>query len=263
MFSDVKGMRSTITKRCSKCGECKILEEFCFFDKPKNIRRPDCKACQKKYKSENRERIAAHRKAYRSLPEVKAKEKAYAIEYRKDRVKGRKIERRYIEKNKDKVDARRKAYLQREDVKARNRERRKTPERRSHTREYERSRKQMDPVFRIRKIISVHVAHMLQSNGTRKATSFLKAISYTMTQLKEHLEKQFAPWMTWDNYGPYKVSTWDDNDSSTWTWHVDHIIPQSKLPYTSLDSDTFRQCWALENLRPLSAKQNVNEGARR
>ena len=48
------------------------------------------------------------------------------------------------------------------------------------------------------------------------------------------------------------AKTWNDNDQSTWTWNIDHIIPQSTLPYTSMDDEIFKKCWALENLRPLS-----------
>ena len=46
-------------------------------------------------------------------------------------------------------------------------------------------------------------------------------------------------------------------------WHIDHIIPQSLLPYSSMEDDNFKKCWALSNLRPLSAKQNLLDGANR
>ena len=69
--------------------------------------------------------------------------------------------------------------------------------------------------------------------------------------------------MTWENHGVYNLNTWDDNDQSTWKWNIDHIIPQSKLPYTSMEDDNFKKCWALENLRPYSAKQNIIDGNKR
>lgn len=72
---------------------------------------------------------------------------------------------------------------------------------------------------------------------------------------------QFEPWMTWGNHGRYS-KLWNDNDSLTWTWQIDHIISQSKLPYTSMTDENFKKCWALENLRPLSAKQNIIKGDR-
>jgi 5-methylcytosine-specific restriction endonuclease McrA len=69
--------------------------------------------------------------------------------------------------------------------------------------------------------------------------------------------------MNWNNHGKYNAKTWDDNDPSTWTWQVDHIIPRSDLPYTSMEDDNFKKCWSLDNLRPLSAKQNIIEGSQK
>ena len=58
--------------------------------------------------------------------------------------------------------------------------------------------------------------------------------------------------MSWDNWGPYVK----DNK----TWQIDHIIPQSKLVYTSMEDDNFKKCWALENLRPLESIENIKKG---
>ena len=69
--------------------------------------------------------------------------------------------------------------------------------------------------------------------------------------------------MTRDNQGPYKLNNWNDNDPTTWVWQLDHIIPHSRFPYATMDCQEPRDCWALENLRPLSAKQNVKEGDNR
>lgn len=56
---------------------------------------------------------------------------------------------------------------------------------------------------------------------------------------------------------------WDEKDSSTWTWQIDHIKPQSLFDYKSMEDDEFNQCWALENLRPYSSKQNWLDGINR
>lgn len=53
----------------------------------------------------------------------------------------------------------------------------------------------------------------------------------------------------------------DDNDSSTCTWQIDHIVPQSNLPYTSVVDKNFKLCWSSLNLRPCSAKQNILDGS--
>jgi uncharacterized Fe-S center protein len=44
------------------------------------------------------------------------------------------------------------------------------------------------------------------------------------------------------------------------TWNIDHIIPQSSLPYNSMEEENFQKCWALENLRPMEAFANIKKG---
>jgi hypothetical protein len=120
-----------------------------------------------------------------------------------------------------------------------------------------------DISFNLRSQVSKNIARILKAqNSSKMGNSVLEFLPYSMRELKEHLEKQFEPWMNWLNWGPYN-SDWDDNDSSTWTWQIDHIVPQSKLLYTSMLDDNFQKCWSLKNLRPLSSKQNLLDGNRR
>lgn len=89
---------------------------------------------------------------------------------------------------------------------------------------------------------------------------YQKNIGYTLSELKSHLESKFEFWMNWNNLGVYNPKTWNDQDPKTWVWQLDHIIPQSKLLYSSMNDDNFKKCWALENLQPLSAKSNFLKG---
>jgi hypothetical protein len=121
-----------------------------------------------------------------------------------------------------------------------------------------------DPLFKIRSRVSCEVRRALTKLGLSKNKhSILKYLPYTLNELKEHLEQQFETWMNWSNWGKYDVKTWDDNDVSTWTWQIDHIIPQADLLYTSMEDDNFQKCWALNNLRPYSSKQNLLDGVSR
>jgi len=123
---------------------------------------------------------------------------------------------------------------------------------------YKKSRRLKDPQYRLRKSISYSVWYYMNKNGSSKGNnSVVRFLPYTIGELKKHLEGLFENWMNWDNYGAYHISEWDDDDQSTWTWQIDHIIPQSKLPYTSMDDENFKKCWNLCNLRPLSSKENL------
>lgn len=119
-------------------------------------------------------------------------------------------------------------------------------------------KRQKDPNFKLRNNISRMVRRALQGNKSR--LSFLTYVEYTMIELRKHLESLFEPWMSWNNWGTYNPQTWCDNDSSTWTWQIDHIIPQSKLPFVSMTDDNFKKCWALDNLCPLNSKTNISKG---
>lgn len=121
-----------------------------------------------------------------------------------------------------------------------------------------------DILYRTRTIISSSIRDYLTNNSSKKdGKSCLNYLEYSMEDLKIHLENQFEPWMTWENWGRYDPKIWDDNDQSTWTWNIDHIIPHSKFLYTSMDSDEFKKCWNLGNLRPLSSKINLLDGSKR
>jgi hypothetical protein len=119
-------------------------------------------------------------------------------------------------------------------------------------------------IFKLRTNMSNAINMALKSaNGSKQGKSVMDFLSYDIEELKAHLESQFEPWMTWNNQGKYVAETWKDNDQSTWTWNIDHIIPQADLPFASMGDENFRKCWALSNLRPYSSKQNQLDGATR
>lgn len=121
---------------------------------------------------------------------------------------------------------------------------------------WEQRKKKEDPCFKVRKNLSRMVNLYLHKGGyASKGISFFAAVGYTLDDLRAHLESLWEPWMNWENYGPYTL------DGGR-TWQVDHIIPQSKLPYDSVQHPNFIQCWALTNLRPLDSKENVEKGNR-
>lgn len=131
-----------------------------------------------------------------------------------------------------------------------------------------RERYHTDPFFRLRDIASKLVrAALKQQGGDKGGGTIADFVSWAPEELVEHIEQQFQlpgnEWMTLENHGKYDAKTWDDNDPSTWKWNLDHIVPQSDLPYASMEDDNFKKCWALSNLRPYSAKQNILDGSRR
>jgi len=122
---------------------------------------------------------------------------------------------------------------------------------------YESNKLKNDIIFKINKNITN------KFRGLSKNCSKKIFLDYSMQELKEHLESKFEYWMSWNNYGIYNPEKWNDNDPSTWTWQIDHIIPKSTFNYKSVNDEEFKKCWSLDNLRPYSAKLNIIEGSNR
>lgn len=100
------------------------------------------------------------------------------------------------------------------------------------------AKRRLDPAQRVVDAIRRRIRHVIrgQSKGV------FAAFGYTAEELRAHLEARFRPGMTWTNYGLRGEK-----------WHVDHVRPVSsfKLP------DEMIQCFALTNLQPLWAKDNL------
>ena len=85
----------------------------------------------------------------------------------------------------------------------------------------------------------------IRRNGTSSRVEEL--CGYSIAELRQHIERQFTKGMTWDRFMAGEI-------------HIDHIVPQKSF---DLQDDTeWRACWALTNLRPVWAKDNLEKGSR-
>jgi len=182
------------------------------------------------------------------------------------KIRKNKNQKKYYSQNKDDRIEYAKCYRLKNDdeLKDKARAKRQTIEYKEYYRNYVKDykkKKKLDPSFVLRETISHAINEQLKKNySSKNKNSCLNYLPYTIDELKNHLESLFESWMNWNNRGIYKISEWNDNDQSTWKWQLDHIIPQSDLPYVSMEDDNFKKCWSLENLRPYCAKQNNLDG---
>jgi D-sedoheptulose 7-phosphate isomerase len=221
-------------KTCSKCNLIKDFNEF-------RVNRNMCKSCEKEYRINNKEKERLQKKEYakNNIDKLKNRSKIYYIN------------------NKEKIDNKNRAYYYDNKDIINNKNREYYKNNKELTNAYQRKRLKTDPNFKLRKRVSHSIWQFLKLNGGSKENkSILNYLPYTIDELKQHLELLFDPWMNWNNYGPYKVKEWDDNNESTWKWQIDHIIPQSEFKFSSMEEKEFKECWALSNLRPLSSKNN-------
>jgi hypothetical protein len=81
-----------------------------------------------------------------------------------------------------------------------------------------------------------------QAVSNNQNTKYLDILGYKKEQLKSHLEKQFTKDMTWKAFRNGDI-------------HIDHIKPQSL--FNLKDINDIKECWSLNNLQPLWAKDNI------
>ncbi len=107
-----------------------------------------------------------------------------------------------------------------------------------------RNRYKINPSYRLAQNIARVMRFCL--NGRKNSRTF-DMLGYSVKELKSHLQRHFQEGMNWSNYGK---------------WHVDHVIPISAFNFDSQECIDFKRCWALDNLRPMWARENWAKGAK-
>lgn len=93
------------------------------------------------------------------------------------------------------------------------------------------------------RVVNSMRARMWAAVKGRSDGALFSRLMYSREELVAHLESRFQPGMSWANYG---------------TWHIDHIRPCVSFDMT--DACDFEAAWALDNLQPLWASDNVQKG---
>lgn len=241
-----------------QCKQCFSNQTKLFYEIDENRQRRNLSS--KKYAEDHKEENRKRAKTYAAThKEEKKNYDKYYNDINKEKIKQNKKE--YNIQNKEHLKEKKKIYVE---------ENRK--EIYEYQNSYKKERRQKDPIFRFREIVSSQVRIKLQSTGISKNHQSIKdhllddewfeniwTKLEALFSLPSNLTKDGKVWMTRYNWGLYNSNLWDDNDPSTWTWQVDHIIPHSSFNYIDMDCDAFKECWSIENLRPLNAKININE----
>lgn len=235
-----------MSKVCQKCSFIKSFEEFYNHKHNRDGKANVCKECQKQKEREkynnNKEKKLEYQREYQRKNSDKVSQ-YYKEYYNKNYDEILEYSKNYYHENKEDAASRSKHWREKNKDKIKQYRENNKEHINQLSRESKRKRRQ-DPIYRLRERISNSVRKMLKkmNNTSKNTSSILKFLPYSPEELKNHLESQFSPEMTWDNYGTL--------------WEIDHIYPQSLLPFSSLDDDNFLLCWGLNNLRPLLSIEN-------
>jgi len=257
------------TKKCTKCGEIKSLDDFHRDGTKKGGYYSSCKVCQKKYRKEyydrhrdeailyakewgkkNPDKRKEYQKNYRcgSREMLNERGEKYRQENREIiRKKGREYYHRTKERFREKFKEKwRLYYCEHKDALAeRAKEYHKTAEFKLW-RKKRRAQISLTPRYKIDNAMRAAIYECLK--GEKAGRKWEKLAGYSLSELMGHLEEQFDEKMTWQNYGPY--------------WHIDHKIPKSWFNYETSEDLGFKNCWALKNLQPLEATENISKNNR-
>lgn len=130
--------------------------------------------------------------------------------------KGRATQKRFREKPETKVRMRRyrKDYLPR----------------------YHRERTKRDPHFRLTGVLRHRIWLALKSQKVKKSERTEKLIGCSFAEFRQHIEKQFQPGMTWENYGRRG-------------WEIDHRVPLAA--FNLADPEQQKLAFNFHNQRPM------------
>lgn len=179
------------------------------------------------------EKQRAASKAWRQKPENLEKRKAYEKAYsaRSD-IKERKREAQRLYRMTEKY----KAWAKTNREKRREQARKQTAKRRATV------------GGTIHNRVSRAINSLLRDGKNRRRIFHI--LGYTPNDLEKHIERQFKKGMTWRKFREGMI-------------HIDHIRPVSSFNIKGFDDPELRACWALSNLRPMWAVDNLKKGSRR
>jgi hypothetical protein len=218
-------------KICSRCGLEKHESEFHKRKETKDGLKFHCKVCCKAYKAEyykvNKDKEIAYKaEYYKANKDKEDKRKANQAEWHKKNKDKRRVKSaEYYKANKDKIKAKNDEYY---------------ITNKDKITEYYRKRRQTDPLFRLQGNLRHRIWNALKRK-LKSATTF-QLVGCTIDFLKQHLESQFKPGMSWENQGQ---------------WHIDHIRPCAS--FNLLDPIQQQQCFHYSNLQPLWAEENLSK----
>ena len=190
-----------------------------------------------RYRLRHPERVRKAQRVCDSKPERKECQKLRVREKRK--TENYKIWKMAYEKSPNRI-AKRRAASKTEKSKAYHAAWRKRPEHLARRAERMRAYRET-PAGKLENRMRVAIRRGLNRN---RSVSLEKTVGYSIAELKTHLERQFLPGMSWDN---------------SREWHIDHVIPLSRFAIVEYGDREFLAAWALTNLMPLWALDNLKK----
>jgi hypothetical protein len=211
-------------KICKKC-QHKLLESDFYFNKSQNRYLSYCKKCEnirnKQYRINNKDKVKIRKHnnflIHKKDPNYIKRKKQWNVN-NKDKIKiyNKKTQLKY----KDKIRISKNKYIKNK----------------YHTN------------INYKLLQNLRRRSLLALHGVCKSTKTINLIMCSIQELKLHIEKQWLPGMSWNNYGL-------GNNK----WNIDHIIPCNFFKDYILDPVEQYMCFRYQNLQPLWSNDNIKK----
>ena len=193
--------------------------------------RLDNKEYNKQWYQDNKERISEKKKQY--YHDNKERVLEYAKQWRLDNKEKRK---QYYLDNKERISEQKKEYNKQwyQDNKEK---------KNAYSKQYQKEQYNSDPLFKFKTICRSRTREAFKQKSWRKNGGTEKLLGCDYETAMNHIEKQFEPWMNWDNHGE---------------WEIDHIIPLA----SANTKEEMNLLFNYKNLQPLLAEDNRRKSAK-
>ena len=187
----------------------------------------------------NREKELERQKKYRMRPEVKERQRLYDL----------KTKKQYYINNREKILKKKAIYAKKPKEIERKKKYNKIYRANNFEKlqkwntEYIRKRYATDLNYKLKKVLRARMNIALAYNW--KGVKTAELLGASISEVWNHLEKQFQPGMTRKNHG---------------LWHIDHIKPCAAFDFSFLEQQ--KKCFHYTNLQPLWAEDNIKKGSK-
>tara|TARA_B110000503_G_scaffold80718_1_gene123582 strand:+ start:47 stop:562 length:516 start_codon:yes stop_codon:yes gene_type:complete len=163
--------------------------------------------------------------------QTKEEKNAYNKQYRLDnKERTKEYQKQWYLDNKEKANGRSKQWRldNKENLK-------------EYNKQYGNERYNSDPLYKFKRVCRSRTYQAFKTKSWSKNGSTEKLLGCDYKTAMNHIEKQFEPWMTWENHGE---------------WHIDHDTPLASANTIEEMTPLFHYT----NLVPLLAEDNIRKG---
>lgn len=111
---------------------------------------------------------------------------------------------------------------------------------------YKKEKRANDPLFKLLTNMRTRVGDIMKRRSYKKMLPTIKILGAPLEIVKQHIESQFLPGMTWENHGKGKGF-----------WNYDHIIPLAKAQ----TEEELLELFHYTNMAPLWFEDNIKKNS--